>query len=69
MISSQFAKEKIMNKRMNTLIVLVGFVAGMIGGQVGSASAHRGDISLIHACVKDKVGDGDGLARSLLLAF
>ena len=56
-ISSQFAEENIMNKRMNTLTVLVAFIAGIIGGRVGSASAHGGDISLIHACVKDKAGD------------
>ena len=45
-----------MNKRNAFLIVLLAFVAGFIGGQIGSANAHGGDTALIHGCVDDKHG-------------
>jgi hypothetical protein len=35
-----------MNKSMNTLIVLVSFIAGLIGCHVGSVSAHGGDMDV-----------------------
>jgi collagen triple helix repeat protein len=38
------------------LLILLALIAGFLGGQAGSASAHGGDISLIHACVNSSSG-------------
>ncbi len=45
-----------MNKRFNSMLVLLAFIAGFLGGQVGIASAHGGDTSLVHACVANTGG-------------
>ncbi len=46
-----------MKKSLNTAIVLVAFIVGLFISPTIRSRADGGDISLIHACVKDKGGD------------
>ena len=46
-----------MKKGMNIAIVLVTFIVGLFISPAIYSKADGGDISLIHACVKDKGGD------------
>jgi hypothetical protein len=46
-----------MKKSLTITFVLVAFVVGLLLGPAVVSKADGGDISLIHACVKDKGGD------------
>ena len=46
-----------MKKRLNITIMLAMFIAGIFVSPAIISRADGGDISLIHACVKDKGGD------------
>ena len=46
-----------MKKSLNIVLVLVTFLVGFLSGPVVISRADGGDLSLIHACVKDRGGD------------
>jgi hypothetical protein len=50
-------KENTMKKPLTITFVLIAFVVGLLLSPAIISKADGGDISLIHACVKDKSGD------------